>query len=91
MLGQGHGTYDEVAEGEFLEATTKGELVVAHFFHRDFQRCRALDGHLAQLAPKYFMTRFIKLSAPVRGLLLVASCPRIVQRMPILMSVQTWL
>ena len=40
--------------------------MVCHFFHRDFERCKILDKHLAILARKYFDTRFIKLSAPVR-------------------------
>ena len=39
---------------------------MCHFFHRDFERCKILDKHLAILARKYFDTRFIKLSAPVR-------------------------
>jgi hypothetical protein len=39
---------------------------VCHFYHRDFERCKLLDKHLTILARKYFDTRFIKLSAPVR-------------------------
>eukprot|EP00891_Asterochloris_glomerata_P006538 jgi/Astpho2/6538/fgenesh1_pm.00099_%23_5_t len=61
---QGHGEYQEVQEGDFLEVVTKAERVVCHFFHRDFERCKILDKHLAILARKYFDTRFIKLSAP---------------------------
>lgn len=34
------GQYEEVAEGDFLEVVTKTGLVVCHFFHRDFERCR---------------------------------------------------
>lgn len=37
---------------------------VVHFFHRDFERCKIADKHLASLAQKYFRTRFVKLSAP---------------------------
>jgi thioredoxin-like negative regulator of GroEL len=59
----GHGTYEEVAEGDFLEVVTKTPLVVAHFFHRDFERCRIMDRHLSALAVKHFETRFIKISA----------------------------
>ena len=40
--------------------------MVCHFFHRDFERCKMLDQHLALLARKFLDTRFIKLSAPVR-------------------------
>ena len=51
--------------GDFLEAVTKTDNVVCHFFHRDFERCKLLDKHLSILARKYFDTRFIKVSAPV--------------------------
>ncbi|GBF90242.1 thioredoxin domain-containing protein-like [Raphidocelis subcapitata] len=61
---KGHGTYDEVTEGDFLEITTDTENVVCHFFHKDFERCKIVDKHLALLAKKYMETRFIKLSAP---------------------------
>lgn len=44
------GTYEEVAEGDFLEVVTKTDRVVAHFFHRDFERCRVMDKHL-QVGP----------------------------------------
>ncbi|KAI7845313.1 hypothetical protein COHA_001155 [Chlorella ohadii] len=63
MQRKGHGTYEEVAEGDFLEVVTKTERVVAHFFHRDFERCRIMDKHLQALAPRHFGTRFIKVSA----------------------------
>ena len=53
------------AAGDFLESVTKTDKVVCHFFHRDFERCKVLDKHLAILARKYFDTRFIKVSAPV--------------------------
>lgn len=59
------GSYEEVAEGDFLEAVTKSDRVVCHFFHREFERCRIMDKHLGLLARKFFDTRFIKLSAPV--------------------------
>ena len=54
--------------GDFLEAVTKTDNVVCHFFHRDFERCKLLDKHLSILARKYFDTRFIKVSAPVSPL-----------------------
>lgn len=65
MAQQGHGEVTEITEGEFLDAVTKSELVVCHFFHRDFERCKIMDKHLQVLAKKHFKTRFIKLSAPV--------------------------
>ncbi|EFN53113.1 hypothetical protein CHLNCDRAFT_26239 [Chlorella variabilis] len=64
MQQKGHGSYEEVAEGDFLEAVTKSDRVVCHFFHREFERCRIMDKHLGLLARKFFDTRFIKLSAP---------------------------
>ena len=55
----------QVAEGDFLEVVTQSRAVVCHFFHAGFERCKILDAHLAALAPRYFDTRFVKLSAPV--------------------------
>jgi hypothetical protein len=63
----GYGSYSEISEGEFLEAVTKTENVVVHFYHRDFERCKIVDKHMEGLAKKYLDTRFLKLSAPVRG------------------------
>ena len=57
----------QVAEGDFLEVVTTTPRVVCHFFHRDFERCKLLDQHLAALARRYIDTRFIRLSAPVRA------------------------
>ncbi|KAI8470204.1 MAG: thioredoxin-like protein [Monoraphidium minutum] len=61
---KGHGGYEEVTEGDFLEITTTTENVVVHFYHRDFERCKIVDRHLAALAKRYMETRFIKISAP---------------------------
>lgn len=65
LLSKGHGRLSEIAEGEFLEIVTKTSLVVCHFFHQDFQRCKILDRHLESIARKYIKTRFIKLDATV--------------------------
>lgn len=62
---QGHGSYTEITEGEFLEVVTSTENVVCHFFHKDFERCKIVDKHMAALAARFLETRFIKLSAPV--------------------------
>jgi thioredoxin-like negative regulator of GroEL len=64
MEKKGHGSYEDVVEGDFLEIVTKTPSVVAHFYHPNFERCRVMDKHLAILARKYFDTRFIKISAP---------------------------
>ena len=53
-------------EGDFLEIVRTTERCVCHFFHKDFERCKILNQHLAILAAKYLGTRFIRLSAPVR-------------------------
>lgn len=64
MEKKGHGNYEDVVEGDFLEIVTKIPSVVAHFYHPNFERCKVMDKHLAILARKYFDTRFIKISAP---------------------------
>merc|ERR1719446_828956 len=64
MSRKGHGEYNEVEESEFLTEVTSSDLVVCHFFHAEFERCRIVDKHLKFLAPKYFETKFIKIHAP---------------------------
>lgn len=76
MQRTGHGQVTEVTEGDFLEEVTKTEAVVCHFFHRDFERCKIMDKHLAELARKHFNTKFIKMSAPVRAGRLECMCGR---------------
>jgi hypothetical protein len=61
----GHGSYSEISEGEFLEAVTKTENVVVHFYHRDFERCKIVDAHMEALCKRFLDARFIKISAPV--------------------------
>lgn len=67
-------TAEQVQEGDFLEVVTAAPRVVCHFFHREFERCKIIDKHLTVLARKYFDTRFIKLSAPVRSYLYLHAC-----------------
>lgn len=57
----------EVAEGDFLKVVTETQRVVVHFFHCEFTRCKIMDKHLAALTRKFFGTRFVKVSAPVRN------------------------
>ena len=64
MSHKGHGEVTDIEEGEFLEVMTKTELVACHFFHKDFERCKIMDKHLKLLAPRYFTTRFCRISAP---------------------------
>lgn len=41
---------------------TGAELCVVHFFKPDFHRCAIMDGHLEQLAPLHFDTRFLRIN-----------------------------
>jgi len=69
MQRKGHGEYQTIEEGDFLEAVTKTHLTVVHFFHLDFERCKIMDKHLAELCKKYFETRFVRISAQVCALM----------------------
>jgi hypothetical protein len=43
-------------EKALMDVTTSTKLVVVHFFHPDFNRCRIMDGHLevSSIAPITF-------------------------------------
>ena len=60
---KGHGTFVEVQEADFLPNVTGSDNCVVHFFHKDFERCRIVDRHLAELARRHFDTRFFKINA----------------------------
>ncbi|KAH9554256.1 hypothetical protein CY35_08G054900 [Sphagnum magellanicum] len=60
---KGHGEYREVTEADFLSEVTGSPMVVCHFFHREFFRCKIMDKHIKLLAPKYFETKFICVDA----------------------------
>mmetsp|Transcript_12933 Transcript_12933/g.44909 ORF Transcript_12933/g.44909 Transcript_12933/m.44909 type:complete len:246 (+) Transcript_12933:255-992(+) len=64
MGRKGHGQYQEIQEDEFLPTVTGSQLVLVHFYHQDFVRCKVIDKHLQALAPKHFDTRFVKAHAP---------------------------
>eukprot|EP00899_Mesostigma_viride_P016762 jgi/Mesvir1/25087/Mv21553-RA.1 len=66
MQRKGHGEYRQITEPDFLEEVTGSELVVCHFFHKEFSRCKIIDKHLSTLCTKYFATKFIKLDVEVR-------------------------
>jgi len=61
--GLGHGSYDEIAEEEFLKTVTSSERCVVHFYHKMFEKCKVMDMHLGKCARKFFGTRFVKLDA----------------------------
>jgi len=61
MREQEHGKYTEVTdEKEVIKICAQEERCVVHFYHRKFQRCRIMDKHLEEIAPRYFSTRFIR-------------------------------
>jgi len=56
-----HGKYTElIDEPEVIRTSANEKLCVIHFYHRNFQRCKIMDKHLEELAPRYFDTRFIR-------------------------------
>lgn len=59
----GHGSYDEIAEEEFLKTVTASERCVVHFYHKMFEKCKIMDMHLGKCARKFLGTRFVKLDA----------------------------
>ncbi len=61
--GLGHGAYTEIVESEFLDAVIKSPRAVVHFYHREFQRCRLVDGRLGEAAPLVMGCRFLKINA----------------------------
>ncbi|CEP00488.1 Thioredoxin domain-containing protein [Plasmodiophora brassicae] len=62
-LRTGDGEYKHIVECDFLKEVTGAERVVCHFFHRDFERCKIMDMHLARLAAEHDDTKFIKIDA----------------------------
>lgn len=56
------GQYEEIVEQEFLNVVTKTKYVVCHFFHRDFERCKIVDKHLAIIAQNHPETKFIRIN-----------------------------
>ncbi|CAI5747539.1 unnamed protein product [Peronospora destructor] len=63
LLAKGHGEYREILQDEFLKEVTSSPLVAVHFYHRDFERCKIMDMHLAKLAPRHIECKFLKLNA----------------------------
>ncbi|KAG7381101.1 hypothetical protein PHYPSEUDO_006477 [Phytophthora pseudosyringae] len=63
LVAKGHGEYREIAQDEFLKEVTGSPLVAVHFYHRDFERCKIMDMHLAKLARRHIECKFLKLNA----------------------------
>uniref|UniRef100_K3X9E1 Thioredoxin domain-containing protein n=1 Tax=Globisporangium ultimum (strain ATCC 200006 / CBS 805.95 / DAOM BR144) TaxID=431595 RepID=K3X9E1_GLOUD len=63
LLAKGHGEYREITQDEFLKEVTSSPLVVVHFYHNDFERCKIMDMHLGRLAKTHIECKFLKLNA----------------------------
>jgi hypothetical protein len=62
MKTKGHGEFEEIVETEFLKKVTGSNLVVCHFYHKEFERCKIMDMHLGKMARRCFGTKFMKLN-----------------------------
>eukprot|EP00591_Stephanopyxis_turris_P013554 CAMPEP_0195510052 /NCGR_PEP_ID=MMETSP0794_2-20130614/2815_1 /TAXON_ID=515487 /ORGANISM="Stephanopyxis turris, Strain CCMP 815" /LENGTH=333 /DNA_ID=CAMNT_0040637403 /DNA_START=10 /DNA_END=1011 /DNA_ORIENTATION=- len=62
-LGKGHGQYRLIYQDDFLHECTGSEYVAAHFFHKEFQRCKIMDHHLELIAPLHVDCKFVKIDA----------------------------
>ncbi|KAF4673207.1 hypothetical protein FOL47_010827 [Perkinsus chesapeaki] len=60
---KGHGELSEITEGEFLDAVTKSDKAIVHFYHRSFQKCKIIDKHLGRLARHLLGVKMVKLNA----------------------------
>ncbi|TMW61861.1 hypothetical protein Poli38472_010924 [Pythium oligandrum] len=63
LLSKGHGEYREIGQDEFLKEVTSSPLVLVHFYHRDFERCKIMDMHLERLAKTHIECKFLKINA----------------------------
>ena len=61
---KGHGVLREIGQDDFFKAVVRekggSELVVMHFYHNDFERCKIMDKHLSNLALQLMPIRFVK-------------------------------
>jgi hypothetical protein len=58
-----YGDYKEIIETEFLDTMLKNDLVVCHFYHNSFERCKIMDKHLRIIAESHHDTLFVKINA----------------------------
>ncbi|DAZ92637.1 TPA: hypothetical protein N0F65_003450 [Lagenidium giganteum] len=63
LLSKGHGEYREIGQDEFLKEVTSSPLVLVHFYHRDFERCKIMDMHMDRLARRHIECKFLKINA----------------------------
>ena len=62
-MQKGHGTYCEITEQEFLPTVTKTTYCIVHFFHKDFERCKIVDMHLANIVKSHKEALIVKIDA----------------------------
>lgn len=63
-LALGHGQVRTIVQDEFLsECTGQSDFVAVHFFHNDYERCKIMDHHLQQVAPKHTSCKFLRIDA----------------------------
>jgi len=62
-LSKGHGTYREITEEEFLPTVTKTTYCIVHFYHKDFERCKIVDMHLANIVKTHTEALIVKIDA----------------------------
>nr|KAG5705460.1 hypothetical protein BaRGS_004587 [Batillaria attramentaria] len=73
---QGHGEYTEITtEKEFFEQSKKSKNLICHFYRDSTFRCKIVDKHLAELAPKHIEAKFLRINAE--------KCPFLVERLRI--------
>jgi len=60
---KGHGELTEIVQDEFLPSVMGSKRTVCHFYHKDFERCKIMDMHLANLAAVHVETKFVKINA----------------------------
>ncbi len=58
-----YGDLKDIIETEFLDTMLKNELVVCHFYHNSFERCKIMDKHLKIIAETHPDTMFIRINA----------------------------
>lgn len=62
-LGKGHGQYRHIVQDDFIKEMTASDVVICHFYHRDFPKCEIMHHHLQKLAQRHIETKFVKIDA----------------------------
>lgn len=62
-LGKGHGQYRHIVQDDFIKEMTSSDVVICHFYHRDFPKCEIMHHHLQKLSQRHVETKFVKIDA----------------------------